>query len=58
MNRKIEKRGENIAIASGRSGWLYPVEIDVNEVNRLSGRYPILKRTFENYAVYEFKRKG
>lgn len=58
LNRKIEKKGEDIPIAAGRTGYFYPVEIDVNEVKRLSGRFPILKRSFENYSIYEFVRKG
>ena len=58
LNRKIERKGEDVPIAAGRTGYFYPAEIDVNEVNRLSGRYPILKRSFENYSIYEFVRKG
>lgn len=54
LNKRIERKGEDKAIASGRSGYFYPIEIDVNEVCNLSGRYPILKRTFENYSIYEF----
>lgn len=54
LKKKVERRGEDKAIAAGKSGCFYPIEIDVNEVCNLSGRYPILKRTFENYSIYEF----
>ena len=57
LNKRIERKGEDKAIASGRSGYFYPIEIDVNEVCNLSGRYPILKRTFENYSIYEFMKE-
>ena len=58
LNKKKKKKGEDVPIKNRNNGYIYPVEIDINEVKRLSGRYPILRRSFENYSIYEFVRKG